>query len=90
MHRASIGRLTTFRIRNQNSNRQLDGFDILSHQNETVAAMRRGILHEIKATSNCKIELYVDGELLDPCDDKKLISQTFLRDKMVRIFVLLL
>lgn len=32
-----------------------------------------------------KVDLFVNGELLDPADDKKLVSQLPLRDKMVLI-----
>ncbi|KFM62547.1 putative ubiquitin carboxyl-terminal hydrolase FAF-Y, partial [Stegodyphus mimosarum] len=30
-----------------------------------------------------KVDLFVNGELLDPADDKKLVSQLPLRDKMI-------
>lgn len=34
-----------------------------------------------------KVDLFVNGELLDPADDKKLVSQLPLRDKMVYILI---
>lgn len=40
----------------------------------------------VKANNvNMKVDLFVNGELLDPADDKKLVSQLPLRDKMVHI-----
>lgn len=58
--------------------------DIFTHSNDTVASLRRQVLRRIKASgSNVKLDLFVNGELLDPADDRKLLSQVPLRDKMV-------
>lgn len=41
----------------------------------------------VKANNvNMKVDLFVNGDLLEPADDKKLVSQLPLRDKMVRLF----
>ena len=61
----------------------MDDIEIWSHTNETIGAVRRHILHRVKASSNVKVDLYVNGEILDPSEDKRLISQIPLRDKMV-------
>ena len=61
----------------------MDDIDIWSHTNDTIGAVRRHILHRVKASSNVKVDLYVNGEILDPSEDKRLISQIPLRDKMV-------
>ena len=45
--------------------------------------MRRHILHRVKANSNVKVDLYINNEMLEASEDKKLISQVPLRDKMV-------
>lgn len=43
-------------------------------------------IFRVKANNvNMKVDLSVNGELLDPADDKKLVSQFPLRDKMVHI-----
>lgn len=45
-------------------------------------------ISRVKANNvNMKVDLFVNGELLDPADDKKLVSQLPLRDKMVHIFL---
>ena len=46
-------------------------------------AVRRHILHRVKANSSVKVDLYVNSELLEPAEDKRLISQIPLKDKMV-------
>ena len=35
--------------------------------------------------SNLKVDLYINGELLDTADDRKLISQLAIRDKTVSV-----
>ena len=85
-HRAFRGRLVTLKVRYQSQGRQVEDFEIWSHQNETVGAVRRHILQRVKANSNFKVDLYANNEQLDPNDDKKLISQIPLRDKMVTTF----
>jgi len=37
----------------------------------------------VKANSNVKVDLYINNEMLEASEDKKLISQVPLRDKMV-------
>ena len=46
-------------------------------------------MFRVKANnSNLKVDLYVNGELLDQNDDRKLISQLAIRDKTVSVFVM--
>lgn len=71
------------RVRFQSQNRQGDDVEIWSHSNETVGQVRRHILHKVKAGPNIKVELYIGAEQIDSSEDKKLISQIPLRDKMV-------
>lgn len=75
----------TLIVRFPNQGRQVDDIDIWTHSNDTVGAIRRMIRHRVKAGSNIKVDLYVNGEMLDPSEDKKLISQVPLRDKMVSV-----
>ncbi|KAK7089931.1 ubiquitin carboxyl-terminal hydrolase 9X-like isoform X2 [Littorina saxatilis] len=82
LSRAFRGRLVTLKVRYQSQGRQVEDFEIWSHQNETVGAVRRHILQRVKANSNFKVDLYANNEQLDPNDDKKLISMIPLRDKM--------
>lgn len=58
--------------------------DIFTHSNDTLASLRRQILRRIKASgANVKLDLFINGELLDAVDDRKQLSQIPLRDKMV-------
>ena len=84
-YRACRGKLVTLVVRFPNQGRQVDDIDIWSHTNDTIGAVRRHILHRVKASSNVKVDLYVNGEILDPSEDKRLISQIPLRDKMVSL-----
>ena len=44
------------------------------------------LFYRVKANnSNLKVDLYVNGELLDQNDDRKLISQVPIRDKTVSL-----
>lgn len=58
--------------------------EVFTHSNDTLASLRRSVLRRIKASvANVKLELFVNGEPLDTVDDRKLLSQIPLRDKMV-------
>ena len=82
--RACRGRLVTLFIRFPNQGRQVEDLDIWSHTNDTLGSVRRQILNRVKvSSSSIKVDLYVNGELLDPSEDKKLISQIPLRDRTV-------
>lgn len=44
------------------------------------------LLYRVKANNaNVKLDLFVNGEMLDPNDDKRLVSQVPLRDKTVQV-----
>lgn len=81
--RACRGKLVTLIVRFPSQGRQMDDIDIWSHTNDTIGQVRRQVLCKIKASSNIKVDLYANGELLDPVEDKRLISQIPLREKSV-------
>ncbi|KAK3596917.1 hypothetical protein CHS0354_031696 [Potamilus streckersoni] len=83
LSRACRGKLVSLSVRFPNQGRQMDDMDIWSHTNDTIGAVRRQILHRLKASSNIKVDLYVNAEILDPSEDRRLISQIPLRDKML-------
>lgn len=65
----------------------MDDIEIFTHSNDTLGSLRRQILRRIKANgSNVKLDLFLNGEPLESTDDRKLLSQTPLRDKMVYIY----
>lgn len=66
--------------------RQADELELLTHSNDTIGSIRRQVLRRIKAAgSNVKLDLFINGDVLDPGEDRKLLSQLPHRDnKMVR------
>lgn len=87
LHRACRGKHVTLIIRFSSPNRQVDDLELFTHSNDTLASLRRQILRRIKPGVHCKLELFVNGEPLDTADDRKLLSQVQIRDKMVSVFV---
>lgn len=83
LHRACRGKHITLIIRFSSTNRQVDDLELFTHSNDTLASLRRQILRRIKPGIHCKLELFVNGEPLDTADDRKLLSQIPIRDKMV-------
>lgn len=55
------------------------------HGNLTVGCMRKQILRKVKGFGvNLKVELYANAEILDPVDDRRLISEVpSIKDRMV-------
>ena len=74
------------KVRLPSQNRNWDDFEVMSHSNETVGQVRRHITQQLKAGPNVKVELYLNAEQIDSSEDKKLISQIPLRDKMVSVW----
>lgn len=66
--------------------RQADELELLTHSNDTIGSIRRQVLRRIKAAgSNVKLDLFINGDVLDPGEDRKLLSQLPHRDnKLVR------
>jgi hypothetical protein len=82
--RACRGKHLALLVRFSNPGRAVDDVDIFTHSNDTLASLRRQILRRIKASgANVKMDLFINGELLDAVDDRKQLSQIPLRDKMV-------
>ncbi|XP_033356836.1 probable ubiquitin carboxyl-terminal hydrolase FAF-X isoform X1 [Bombus vosnesenskii] len=84
LHRAVRGKHLSLIIRFANPGRNVDDIEIFTHSNDTLGSLRRQILRRIKANgSNVKLDLFLNGEPLESTDDRKLLSQTPLRDKML-------
>ncbi|XP_012278998.1 probable ubiquitin carboxyl-terminal hydrolase FAF-X [Orussus abietinus] len=84
LHRAARGKYLCLVIRFASPGRNADDLDVFTHSNDTLASLRRQILRRIKANgSNVKLDLFINGESLEPADDRKLLSQIPLRDKML-------
>lgn len=84
IYRAARGKHLALIIRFANPARNVDDIEIFTHTNDTLASLRRQILRRIKAGgTNVKLDLYINGESLEQADDRKLLSQIPLRDKMV-------
>ncbi|XP_071163274.1 ubiquitin carboxyl-terminal hydrolase 9X-like isoform X2 [Mytilus edulis] len=81
LSRACRGKLVTLIVRFPSQGRQMEDIEIWSHSNDTIGQVRRQILYKLKLSSNIKVDLYVNNELLDPAEDKRLILQVPLREK---------
>ncbi|XP_073945007.1 ubiquitin carboxyl-terminal hydrolase-like faf isoform X2 [Choristoneura fumiferana] len=94
MYRSGRGRQCTIIVRFnfQTGQRQLDDIEIFSHFNEALYSLRAAIQRRLKCASDSniklemfvnKVELYLNGELLDSSHDRKILSQIPVRDKTV-------
>ncbi|XP_028043113.1 probable ubiquitin carboxyl-terminal hydrolase FAF-X isoform X2 [Bombyx mandarina] len=92
IYRAGRGRQCTIIVRFnfQTGQRQIEDIELFSHSNETLHSLRASIQRRLKCASDStiklelyvnKLELFVNGELLDSSHDKKILSQIPLRDK---------
>lgn len=82
--RASRGKHLSLLVRFPVQGRQPDELDVWTHTNDTMGSIRRQVLHRLKSTApNVKVELYLNTDPIDPVEDKKIIAQMPLRDKMV-------
>ncbi|KAK9879631.1 hypothetical protein WA026_006697 [Henosepilachna vigintioctopunctata] len=81
LYRACRGKHLCLIIRFSSPNRPVEDMDLFTHSNETVASLRKNISRRIKPSIHCKLELSLNGECLDPIDDRKLLSQIPIRDK---------
>ncbi|XP_018561344.1 probable ubiquitin carboxyl-terminal hydrolase FAF-X isoform X3 [Anoplophora glabripennis] len=83
LHRACHGKHLSLIVRFSSPSRQVEDLELYTHSNDTLASLRKYILRRIKPGIHCKLELFVNGEPLDPADDRKLLSQIPIRDKML-------
>ncbi|CAG9840067.1 unnamed protein product [Diabrotica balteata] len=83
LHRACYGKHITLIVRFSSPNRQVEDLELYTHSNDTLASLRKYILKRIKPGIYCKLELFINGEPLEPTEDKKLLSQIPIRDKML-------
>ncbi|CAB3237376.1 unnamed protein product [Arctia plantaginis] len=94
IYRSGRGRQCSIIVRFnfQTGQRQVEDIELFSHSNETLHSLRATIQRRLKCTSESniklelyvnKLELYVNGELLDSSHDRKILSQIPLRDKTV-------
>ncbi|XP_044752373.1 probable ubiquitin carboxyl-terminal hydrolase FAF-X [Coccinella septempunctata] len=83
LYRAYRGKHLALIIRFSSPNRPVEDLELFTHSNDTVASLRKNISRRIKPGIHCKLELSLNGECLDSTEDKKLLSQIPLRDKML-------
>ncbi|XP_060810679.1 probable ubiquitin carboxyl-terminal hydrolase FAF-X isoform X1 [Amyelois transitella] len=93
-YRSGRGRQCTIIVRFnfQTGQRQIEDIELFSHSNETLHSLRTAIQRRLKTASDSniklevylnKLELYINGELLDSSHDRKILGQLPLRDKTV-------
>lgn len=84
MARAHRGRQVVLTVRFPSQGRQVEDLEIIAHTNDTLGAIRRQIYTRVKVNNaSMKLDLFLNTELLDPADDKKLIGQLPIKDKAV-------
>ena len=82
LYRASRGKQLMLLFRFPNQGRQVEDVEIWTHTNDTLGAVRRQILQRLKGNpSNVKLELFLNGDLIDTIDDRKILLHLPLRDK---------
>ena len=82
LYRASRGKQLMLLFRFPNQSRQVEDVEIWTHTNDTLGAVRRQILQRLKGNpSNVKLELFLNGDLIDTVDDRKILLHLPLRDK---------
>lgn len=76
MYRACMGRTLSVTVQFQaQGGRPSDSVDFVTHSNETLGGFRRSILHEIRAQTGVRVELFYNSEILDRADDRKLLHE---------------
>ncbi|XP_050309267.1 probable ubiquitin carboxyl-terminal hydrolase FAF-X isoform X2 [Anthonomus grandis grandis] len=83
LHRACYGKHLALIVRFSSINRQVEDLELHTHTNDTLASLRKSILRRIKPGGHCKLDIFINGEPLEAADDKKLLSQIPIRDKMI-------
>lgn len=71
-------------VRFSAQNRQVEDIEIWTHTNESVASVRRNIYNRLKMSSQTiKLDMYNNGELINPIDDRKLVGELPIKDRTV-------
>ncbi|XP_039296311.1 LOW QUALITY PROTEIN: probable ubiquitin carboxyl-terminal hydrolase FAF-X [Nilaparvata lugens] len=84
LHRSSRGKHMGIIVRISYPGRQAEDVEMLTHSNDTIGSIRRQILKRMKTSGpSLKVDLFVNGDLLDPAEDRRLLSQLPIRDKTV-------
>ncbi len=84
LFRASRGKHMTITVRFPNQGRQIEDQEIWTHTNDAMGLIRRTIAHRLKVNLNSvKVELFLNGEVLDPAEDRKVVSSFPIKDKTV-------
>ena len=82
--RAAWGRAFLLVVRYSSHHQQpVEDFELASHSNETIAAVRRHILQRLKLSYQSRLELSVGNEVLRVTDDRRVVSAVPLRDRAV-------
>ena len=72
--------MLVFRLSSQG--RQVDDIEIWTHTNDTLGSVRRQIMQRLKANpASAKLELFLNGDVIDTVDDRKILLHLPLRDK---------
>ncbi|XP_077293704.1 ubiquitin carboxyl-terminal hydrolase-like faf isoform X2 [Arctopsyche grandis] len=84
LYRAGRGRQCDLIVRFQAGQRQLEDMELYTHSHEILHVLRTSIYRRISPdATGIKLELYINGELLDQCHDNKLLSEIPIRHKSI-------
>lgn len=81
MSLAYRGSQINFVVRFPIQGRQTEDFSMVSHTNDTLHSVKRQILHKTGANANTRVELFLNGELIDS-NSVKLVSESAIKDKV--------
>ncbi|XP_065644318.1 ubiquitin carboxyl-terminal hydrolase 9X isoform X4 [Hydra vulgaris] len=82
--RSARGKQICLYVRFPQQNRQIDDFEVWSHSNESIASLRRRIYVRLKnIVQAIKLDICYNNDVLNPTDDRKLISDLPIKDRGV-------
>ncbi len=84
LFRASRGKQVALSVRFPNQGRQTEDLELWTHTNDTLGSVRQQVMQRLKvgSPSNVRLELFLNGEVLDVADDRKtLFAMPQLKDK---------
>ncbi|XP_057300867.1 probable ubiquitin carboxyl-terminal hydrolase FAF-X [Hydractinia symbiolongicarpus] len=71
-------------IRFTPQNRQFEDFELWTHTNEPLALIRRQIHSRLKMSAQTvRLDIYNNGELISPINDRKLVGELQIKDRTV-------
>ncbi len=75
LFRACRGKQVALTVRFPNQGRQFEDLELWTHANDTLGSVRRQVVQRLKVSpTGVRLELFVNGEVLDVADDRKTLG----------------